>query len=102
MESLENYDHVEADDDLPGVHLESTESAEIPGVGSTDQDPSDDVPDLADAFDVDVDFDSQANPQDLVQLDNDSPDPEVEIPVVELGVGDTLVVGIAEAPSVPI
>ena len=65
-------------------------------------DPSDDVPDLADAFDVDVDFDSQANPQDLVQLDNDSPDPEVEIPVVELGVGDTLVVGIAEAPSVPI
>ena len=66
LESLDNYDHVEADHDLPGVHLESTESAEIPGVGSTDQDPSDDVPDLADAFDVDVDFDSQANPQDLV------------------------------------
>jgi len=102
MESLENYDYVEADVDLPGVHLESTESAEIPGVGSTDQDPSDNVPDLADAFDVDVDFDSQANPQDLVQLDNDSPDPKVEIPVVELGVGDTLVDGTAEAPSVPI
>jgi len=24
MESLENYDLVDADDDLPGVHLEST------------------------------------------------------------------------------
>ncbi len=30
LENLENYDYVEADDDLPGVHLESTESAEIP------------------------------------------------------------------------
>ncbi len=53
MESLENYDHVEADDDLPGVHLESTESAKIPGVGSTDQDdqdPSDDDPDLCRCF----------------------------------------------------
>jgi hypothetical protein len=49
MESLVNYDNVAADDDLPGVHLqESTESAEIPGVGSTDQDPANDVPDLAD------------------------------------------------------
>ena len=49
MESLVNYDHFEVDDDLPGVHLqESTESAEIPGVGSTDQDPANDVPDLAD------------------------------------------------------
>jgi len=65
MESLENYDHVEADDDLPGVHLESTESAEIPGVGTM-------ILTFADAFDVDVDFVSQANPQDLVQLDNDS------------------------------
>ncbi len=105
MESLENYDLVEADDDLPGVHLESTESAEIPGVGSTDQDPSDDVPDLADAFDVDVDFDSQANTQYLVRLDNDwtmIPDPEVDTPVVESGVRDTLVDGTAEAPSVPI
>jgi hypothetical protein len=37
LESLDNYDHVEADHDLPGVHLESTESAEIPGVGSTDR-----------------------------------------------------------------
>ncbi len=79
MENLDNYDYVEADDDLPGVHLESTESAKIPGVRSTDQDPSDDAPDLADAFDIDVDFDSQANP--------DSPDPEVEIPLVKLGVG---------------
>ena len=102
MENFENYDYVEADDDLPGVHLESTESAEIPGVGSTDQDPSDNVPDLADAFDIDVDFDSQANPQDIVQMDNDSPVPEVEIPLVELGVGDTLAGGTAEAPSVPI
>jgi hypothetical protein len=102
MGSVEPYDLVEADDDLPGVHLESTKSAEIPGVGSTDQDPSDDVPDLADAFDVDVDFDSQANPQNIVQMDNDSPVPEVEIPLVELGVGDTLADGTAEAPSVPI
>ena len=88
MGSVETYDLVEADDDLPGVHLESTESAKIPGVGRTDQDPSEDVPDLADAFDIDVDFNSQANPQDLVQLDNDTPDPKVDIPVVELGVGE--------------
>ena len=38
MEHLDNYNRVEADDDLPGVHLpESDESVEIPGVGSTDQ-----------------------------------------------------------------
>jgi hypothetical protein len=100
MESLVNYDHFEADDNLPGVHLqESTESAEIPGVGSTDQDPADDVPDLADAFDVDNDFDSPADPSDLVQLDNDSSDPAVNgAPIVQLGVGD----GTGEPPSVPI
>jgi hypothetical protein len=100
MESLVNYDNVAADDDLPGVHLqESTESAEIPGVGSTDQDPANDVPDLADAFDVDNDFDSSADPPDLVPLDNDSPNPAVdETPVVQLGVGD----GTGEPPSVPI
>jgi len=91
----ENYDYVEANDHLPGVHLESTQSAEIPGVGSTDQDPSDYVPDLADAFDVNVDFDSQANPQDIVQMNNDSPVPKVEIPLVQLGVGDTLAGGTA-------
>ena len=105
MESLETYDFEEADDDLPGAHLESTESAEIPGVGSTDQDPSNYVPDLANAFDVDVDFDSHANPQDLVQLDNDwtmIPDPVVDIPAVALGVGDTLMDGTAEVPSVQI
>jgi hypothetical protein len=100
MESLENYDNVEADEDLPGVHLPvSTASAKIPGVESFDQDPAEDVPDLADAFDVNHDFDSQADPPDLVQLDNDSPDPTVEeTQVVQLGVGD----GTGEPPSVPI
>ncbi len=48
------------------------------------------------------DFDSQANPQDIVQMDNDSHIPDVEIPLVELGVGDTLADGTAQAPSVPI
>ena len=51
MEHLANYEHVEADDDLPGVHIqEYDESDEIPGVGSTDQDLYDNVPDLVDAF----------------------------------------------------
>jgi hypothetical protein len=87
------------DDDLQGVHLlESTESAEIPGVESFDQDPAEDVPDLADAFDVDHDFDSHADPLDLVQLDNHSLDPTVEqTQVVHLGAGD----GTGETPSVP-
>jgi hypothetical protein len=103
MEALVNYDSVAADDDLPGVHLqEPTESAEIPGVGSTDQDPADDAPDLADAFDVNNDFDSPADPPDLVQLDNDwvqLDNPVVdETPVVQLGVGD----GTGEPPIVPI
>jgi hypothetical protein len=95
MEHLDNYNRVEADDDLPGVHLpESDESVEIPGVGSTDQDPYEDVSDLADAFDVDVDFDSQANPQDLVHTDDDAPNPEVgETLVVKPGVGNALVGG---------
>jgi hypothetical protein len=93
MEHLDNYNRVKTDDDLPGEHLpEPDESVEIPGVGSTDQDPYEDVPDLADAFDIDVDFDSQANPQDLVHTDDDAPDPEVgETLVVEPGVGNTLV-----------
>ena len=95
MEHLDNYNRVEADDDLPGVHLpESDESVEIPGVGSTDQDPYEDVSDLADAFDVDVDIDSQANPQDLVHTDDDAPNPEVgETLVVKPGVGNALVGG---------
>ena len=93
MEHFDNYNRVEADDDLPGVHLpEPDESVEIPGVGSTDQDSYEDVPDLADAFDIDVDFDSQANPQDLVHTDKDAPNPEVgETVVVEPGVENTLV-----------
>ncbi len=57
MEHLENYNHVEADDNLPGVHLpEPDESAKIPGVGSTDQDLYEDVTDLVDAYDVNNDF----------------------------------------------
>ena len=93
MEYLAGYDQNEADDDLPGVHLpEYDESAEIPGVGSTDQDLYEDVPDLADAFDVDDDFDIQAEPQDLVQEGNEAPDP---------GMGDTLVGGTGYVPGVP-
>ena len=93
MELLDNYNRVEADDDLPGVHLpEPDESVEIPGVGSTNQDPYEDVPDLADAFDVNVDFNSQANPQDLVHMDKDAFDPNVgETVIVKSGVENTLV-----------
>ncbi len=73
MEYLDGYNQNEADDNLPGVHLpESDKSAEIPGVGSTDQDLYDYVPDLVDAFDVDDDFDIQAEPQDLVQEGNEA------------------------------
>ena len=86
---LEYYDNNEADVDLPGVHLpEPAESAEIPGVDSNDQDL--DVPDLVDANDVVIDFDSQAHYQDNVHTDNVTPDPMVETLVVEPGVGDTL------------
>ena len=93
MEHLDDYNHVEADDDLPGVHLpEYDKSAEIPGVGNTYQDLYDNVPDLVDAFDVNDDFDIWAEPQDLVQEDNDAPDP---------GVGDLLVDGAGYVPGDP-
>ena len=54
---MESYTPTEDDDDeMPGVHLvESDEPAEIPGVGSTDQDQ---MPDLIANVDIDVDFDS--------------------------------------------
>ena len=93
LEHLDNYNHVEVDDNLPGVHLpEYDESAKIPGVGSTDQDLYDNVPDLVDAFDVDDDFDIQAEPQDLVHEENNNPNPRV---------GDTLVDGAGYVPGVP-
>jgi hypothetical protein len=80
---FEHYDNNEADVDLPGVHLpEPAKSAEIPGVDSNDQDL--DVPDLVDANDVVIDFDSQAKYQDNDHTDNVTPDPMVP------GVGDTL------------
>ena len=51
-----DYESQEADEDLPGVHLpDSDESAEIPGVGTIDQDPTTDDP-IDD--DVDVGNDS--------------------------------------------
>ena len=84
---------MESDDDLPGVHIpEYDESSEIPGVGSTDQDLYDNVPDLVDAFDVEDDFDIQAEPQDLIQEGNEAPDP---------GMGDTLVDGTGYVPGLP-
>ena len=75
------------------MHLpEPGESAKIPGVGSTDQDLYEDVPDLVDAFDVNDDFYIQAEPQDLVHMDNNAPDP---------GNTDTLAGGAGNAPDVP-
>jgi hypothetical protein len=96
LESLDNHDNVAADDDLPGVHLpESIEPAEIPGVESFNKDQAENVPDLVDAFDVDNDFDSHADPLDLVQMD----DNEVEqILVDHSGVGE----GTSATPSAPI
>jgi hypothetical protein len=88
---LEHHDYVsqEADDDLPGVHLpDLDESAEIPGVGTIDEDPIEDDP-IDDDVDVGNDFDIQDLPDDtLVELDSDALEP-----VAELGGGESLVVG---------
>ena len=75
----DGYVQVDAADDIPGVHLQdSDEFVKIPGVESTDQATYDDVPDLANAFDVDIDF--EANPPDPVQVDIDqAPDPKVGV-----------------------
>ncbi len=97
----DDFVHVNAADEIPGVHLQDNdEYVEIPGVGGTDQATYDDVPDLANAFDVNIDFDTQANPPDLVQMDNDhAPDPEVGVgPVVGPFVGGTG--GTSVAPTV--
>jgi hypothetical protein len=55
--AMESYTPTEDDDDkMPGVHLEESDKpAEIPGVGSTDQDQ---MPDLIANVNVDVDFKS--------------------------------------------
>ena len=99
-----DYETKEADDDFPGVHLpESDESAEIPGVGTIDQDPT--VPDLIDDdVDVGIDFDSH-EPQDyaeLVQLDNHALEPVVADTLgAELGGTESLVVGTGDEPGAP-
>ena len=98
--ALEHHDYVsqEADDDLPGVHLpDLDESAEIPGVGTINEDPIEDDP-IDDDVDVGNDFDIQDLQEDaeLVQLDNDALEP-----VAELGGGESLVVGTGDAPVAP-
>ena len=99
-----DYETKEADDDFPGVHLpESDESAEIPGVGTIDQDPT--VPDLIDDdVDVGIDFDSH-EPQDyaeLVQLDNHALEPVVADTLgAELGGTESLVVETGDEPGAP-
>jgi hypothetical protein len=91
--AADQYEPPETNDNLPGVHLpEPDESAKISGVGSTDQDLYDNVPDLVDAFGGDDDFNIQAEPQDLVQEGNKAPNP---------GMGDTLVGGTGYVPGVP-
>ena len=86
--AMEHFNYNEADDELPGVHLPgSDESAEIPGVGTIDQDPE--MPDLLDDdVDVGIDFDSHEpqDPAELVQHDNDAPVPVMgESPGTEPG-----------------
>ena len=97
--ALEHHDSIsqEADDDLPGVHLpDLDESAEIPGVGTIDEDPIEDDP-IDDDVDVGNDFDIQDLPDDtLVELDSDALEP-----VAELGGGESLVVGTGDVPGAP-
>ena len=69
---------------------------------STDQDLDANVPDFVDAFDVVVDFDSQANPQDNVHTDNVIPHPVVETLLVKPGVGDTSAAVTGPAPTAPV
>ena len=77
--AMESYTPTEDDDDeMPGVHLvESDEPAEIPGVGSTDQDQ---MPDLIANVDIDVDFDSsEIEEQPLVDTGSTQPvEPHIE------------------------
>jgi hypothetical protein len=100
-----DYESHEADDELPGVHLpESDESAEIPGVGTIDQDLTVDDP-IDDDVDVGVDFgiDEPQDAAELVQPDNDAAEQPVvfEPMVAELGATESLVGGTGDVPSAP-
>jgi hypothetical protein len=72
--AMEHFDYYnsEADDDLPGVHLTNTDvSAEIPGVGTINQDPTPDDP-IDDDVDVGNDFgiDKPQDTEELVHQDS--------------------------------
>ena len=99
-------DNSEADDDLPGVHLPTTDdTAETTGVGTIDQEPTPDDT-IDDDVDVGNDFgiDEPQDTEELVQNDNVAVEPVAVEPVVadlgavEFPVGGT---GDGNVPSAP-
>ena len=99
-------DNSEADDDLPGVHLPTTDdTAETTGVGTIDQEPTPDVT-IDDDVDVGNDFgiDEPQDTEELVQNDNVAVEPvavepvEADLGVAEFPVGGT---GDGNVPSAP-